>query len=209
MATLFPLSFSRTFSWLFPDLRKISLTSWYGILVETEIVRLNLRNSKTSTCLNSLTFPDFPHFLKFPDVSPISLISKTVANLTTSVCSIHFITRSVNVSWITHHINLSLLWFLPVIMFIVNYVVQDTSQYTEFPPCIMRVRCIGDKWSMHWRLFSALAGYHQCTGGYYQCNNWGYHDVCEGNHQYIGGCFTTMHCTHVIQGDFHSWQTLQ
>ena len=32
---------------LFPDFREISLTSWYGILVETEIIILNLSNSKT------------------------------------------------------------------------------------------------------------------------------------------------------------------
>ena len=30
------------FSWLFPNLRKFSITSWHGILAETEIIKLNM-----------------------------------------------------------------------------------------------------------------------------------------------------------------------
>ena len=47
------------FPWLFPDLGEISLTSWYGILVETEIIRLNLRNGKHLRRDKLFKFPDF------------------------------------------------------------------------------------------------------------------------------------------------------
>ena len=58
------------------------LTSWYGILVETEIIRMNLRNGKTLRSDNLFKFPDlslaFLFFsLKFPDYFSPSSISLT------------------------------------------------------------------------------------------------------------------------------------
>ena len=61
--------------WLFPNLKEISLTSWYGILVETEIIRLNLRTFlKLLRSDNVFKFLDFHFFFEFPDYfGPFSL----------------------------------------------------------------------------------------------------------------------------------------
>ena len=93
--------FDFQFPWIFPELRKLSMTSWYSILAETEIIKLNLRSGKASSWSTQSKFPDFsltflflsqnsptfpwpfqPFFI-FPDFSMISLISRILTTLYT------------------------------------------------------------------------------------------------------------------------------
>ena len=81
MATFYEFHFPRLFI-EFPNFIEISLTFLYAISVETEIIRLNLRNGKTLFSDFLFKLPDFfltlIFSLKFPD---FSLISRTVATL--------------------------------------------------------------------------------------------------------------------------------
>ena len=96
--------FDFQFPWIFPELRKLSMTSWYSILAETEIIKLNLRSGKSFKLEHTVKiprlFPDFPlSFSKFPNLSltistlfhfswlsMISLISRILTTLYTKWC---------------------------------------------------------------------------------------------------------------------------